>query len=408
MHKQLVYRLVIIALASLLSACTEIKLSEHQTPQSVQELPYKYYVSVGQVRQATDGGFVTVVSRTVSNRGVGDYASPYLIRYEVVLIKTDAAGQLQWIKPVWSNSKHGSSRPVIHPLADGNYLVFLTYPTDEIINSTSPEYALIQVSSTGDVIAQLPTGGNKMPSFFETVGVVSVPGNGFYVKGQMPDNSSKIIPYILRFDEQGRILWRQGYTEAGVVGGTYGLAATADGGLILSRYGTNSGSSTSGILGKINATGQMTWLKRYTDIGAELVTELSDKGYLLLGKAPSSSNAMTLFRLDSTGVLQLSKQYTAPAGGTLTPRGIYATANAYVLVHLSASSGIALLTTDEVGNEQNRLSIGVAGDYAYNGDYTHLADGSFVFAIWNAGTVSLIKTQADKTVQWRSIVASLK
>ena len=408
MYKMMVYRLLILTLAGLLNACTEIKLSERQTLQSAQELPYKSYQLVGQVRQATDGGFITVLPRAVSNRAVGDHTDPYLIRYEVVLIKTDAAGQPQWTKPVWFNGKHGSDRPVVHPLADGSYLVFLTYASDEIPYTTNPEYALIRVNSVGDVVAQIPTGGAKMPPFFETVGGISAPDNGFYVQGQTVDNNSRIVPYILRFDEQGRVLWRQGYNEAGVAGGTYGSAATSDGGLILSRYGTNSISATDGILLKINSAGQPVWLKRYADVGANMVTQLPDKGYLLLGTARSPSNAMTLFRLDSAGVLQLSKQYASLPNEVITPRGIYATANAYVLIHNTLSNGIALLTTDGAGNEQSRQPVGGKNDNLYNGDHTRLADGSFVFAVTDAGSVSLIKTKPDKTVQWRSVIASNK
>ena len=188
-----------------------------------------------------------------SNYGPGttNYSSPAASRYEVAVIKTDRQGKLLWNKMAWSGPSSSSSRPLIHPLSDGGYFVLLLV-RQNLNERNYLEMLLIHISSTGEVINRQSVGGLRQDDSFKAVGIRSLPDNGFIINGYTITATGP-APVLTRFDAQGHLQWQQTY---GPIANTYDLAATSDGGFMLSWANYISAQNNESLFLKISANGE--------------------------------------------------------------------------------------------------------------------------------------------------------
>ncbi len=370
-------------------------------------MPHKTYTDVGNVCQASDGGFATALMRTASSQTSGSYnSSLYVSRQEVAVVKTDGAGQVQWTKLAWSGIGADGYKPMIYPLTGGGYLVSLS--TRQYRQSTSngsyQVLVIIQLDGSGEVLRQQVIEEAKLDGSFRAQGILSVADKGFVISGFVYTNA-RPVPFLMRFDAQGQLQWSRSYAQVTPVPNSYDLAATADGGLILSWFGYGNGDYESFLL-KTDATGQQTWLRKYGLLAASSVSETKDQGFVMLGKN-SRNTMLVMFRLDKNGNVSWTQVY-APGSGKpyVTPLSIFALDNAYVLTYSGSSGDNELLTTTLLGTEQSRQTVdGIFVSAAGNG-ILPVADGTFIFLGRNSsGSIILTKTKSDKSVQWSSKIA---
>ncbi|WP_018619241.1 hypothetical protein [Spirosoma luteum] len=393
-------------LFGLLTACesiTPIKPGVNQAPIQEEELPHKIYQNAGNVCSAADGGLTTVLLRIASNYGPGttNYSSPAASRFEVAVIKTDRQGKLLWKKMAWSGPSSSSSRPLIHPLSDGGYFV-LVLVRQNLNERNYPEMLLIHISSTGEVINRQSVEGLKQDDSFKAVGIYSLPDKGFIISGYT-STAAGPAPVLTRFDAQGHLQWQQTY---GPIANTYDLAATSDGGFMLSWANYISAQNNESLFLKISANGEQEWLKKYGYfIASPVLSETNDKGFVLFGRFTGNSANTVLYKLTKDGHIEWVKLYPLPTGQFSTPLGVFPSGSDYVLVHATNDS-VELLTTTLTGDEQSRRS--VSGSLTKeNGDLIRLLDGSFVLVgPSSSGGFSLTKTNPDKTLHWRSPIAT--
>lgn len=393
---------------SLLSACERIELSVSQTPIPNQEFSYKTYQGIGNTCQATDGGLVTILAGSGSNRPLGQYTSTnlYVERREITVVKTDLQGQSVWTRLVWAGSAYtdASSRPLIFPMSDGGYAVFLSFQQYK----PDKRPVVVRLSNTGEVLSQQPLMGLQVADAFVTQKIVALPDKGFIISARTVGSSPALV--LMRFDERAQLLWNRTYDQS--LANTYSMAATSDGGLLVAWSGYSSaGSQYETYLLKTAMDGQQSWFKKYAFSGADpVVSEASDKGYVLLERVVSTSTnpaSLILYKLDREATVEWSKLYAPSGGQFITPRGVVASGDAYMALYTSSSSGMELLTTDLSGAEQNRHRInGPSSSDTYSG-ILRLSDGSFVYDGRSVqGPFFLTKTKPDKTLQWSVPIAT--
>jgi hypothetical protein len=142
--------LLLLSLGGLFTACQRIELGQSQTPILDQDLPHKTYQTLGNTCQAPDGGLVTILTRMASNQTLRSYTYTSVIGYEVVVIKTDLQGRNQWSRTIAGTAPGPiNGRPVIHPLREGGYLVFLMQNTYQSTQNQVP--FMIHLTNAGDV-----------------------------------------------------------------------------------------------------------------------------------------------------------------------------------------------------------------------------------------------------------------
>ena len=405
--------LLLLSLGTLLSACERIELSVHQTPIQEQDVPYKQYETIGNSCQAADGGITTVLLRTASSQAAFSYNSgtPYVERSEVVVIKTNPQGQVEWTKIAWSGVRSSYFRPLIHSLNDGGYWVFL-YSLHYTTTSSNTVPTLVHLNSVGGVLTTQTVVGVNLNVSFLAQSIFPLADKGFLISGLAYDGTKR-VPSLMRFDKQGSLQWTHLYAQVTQTPNAYDLAATTDGGFILSWYGWNSAQKTDeSYLLKLDAAGQAVWFRNYALFAARMVSQAADGGCVLQGIITSSLQSVYLYKLDKDGGIQWVRAYPLNAGtgqNLVTPLGIVTSADSYVLVYSASTSTINLITTNGAGDEQSRQSIDGPSMSMDNGDVLYLSDGSFVFsgkARSSYKTVVLTKTKPDKTFQWTSTIAT--
>jgi hypothetical protein len=310
------------------------------------------YDAVYDVIQTDDGGYIAV----------GNSASfdPTFTYYDVYLIKTDAAGNLQWERTFGTPGKESGYG--FNSTSDGGYIIVgaKTDPTD----FTSDVY-VIKVDGSGNLQWEQTYGGavnEKARAVQQTL------DGGYVVFGD--SNSFATVEfeqdmYVIKLDANGAKQWET------VIGGDYtewtwdGMQ-TADGGYVVVGD-TRSYSAPVGwadvYLVKLDANGQQVWAQTYGDINIDTgrsVIQTADGGFMIAGESqPSGFTAYQayLIKTDPTGVMQWSQTYGAPTLHTVA-RCIKATAGGgYIVagdqnVPVGLDKDAYLLKVDALGVEQ--------------------------------------------------------
>lgn len=243
------------------------------------------------VKQTTDGGFI--LFGFTNSFGAGGY--------DMYLVKTDSAGNLQWQK---------------------------TY------GDTANDYGY-SVSQTAD-------GGYILAGSTRSYG------------------SGNLDAALIKTDSAGNQQWAKYFGGTGNDGG-YDVSITNDGGYALAGYTYNFGATLDdAMLIKTDSAGNQQWLKHYGGAGndrALSVMQTIDHGFILGGYTNSSGNGsedMYLIKIDSSGTQQWDKTF----GGALSDKAysIDITGNnGYVLAGITSSFGAGgsdmyIVKTDTSGN----------------------------------------------------------
>lgn len=317
---------------------------------------YKTYGTTGDdyaysLAKTADGGYA-LFGYTVPGglfTGVSDYW----------LIKTDAAGNVQWNKTYGAPT---TSEYLTHGIrtADGGYAM-VGYNGTVVSGPQISSIWLVKVDSAGNMEWNKTYGGKENNVGFNVIQA----GDGGYVIAGITNSSgaSGYDAWLIKTDSSGKLEWNKTY------GGTlyetwYSVVQTVDGGY--AAVGATNSSGAGGMdlwLGKIDSAGNMQWNKTFGGTGTEYGSSIaltSDGGYVIGGYTDSFGAGNTdvwMIKTDSYGNAQWTRTFGGSAAdGALTPHGIAQTADGgYVITSYEYSFGAGgadaiLIKTDATGN----------------------------------------------------------
>jgi hypothetical protein len=252
------------------------------------------------VKQTSDGGYITV-ARTKSFEDTN--------RWDVLLIKTDPNGNLQWGR-VYSNSLLDDEPADVIETSDGGYLVVGGAQSRR--SSSQNEILVMKINSSGDLRWVRWFGDTIYQD--QAYSVKRTSDGGYIVAGRTGSyGSGNADIFLMKLDGSGNVVWARAYGSSGPDFG-YDVQITSDGGFVVVGYYTSSG-DTSSIIVKTNSSGNVQWYRVLggTQMDAFYsVDQTSDGGFIASGithSFGSGSADVFLARLASSGTLQWSKIY---------------------------------------------------------------------------------------------------
>jgi len=345
------------------------------------------------VKQTSDGGYIIVGSTELGTRG-----------YDVLVIKTDAKGNLLWTKHYGgSGDDFGRS---VQQTEDGGYIVL-----GEYAGSSSRQMWLIKLNSEGDQEWSRDYGYNDTS---ETAAEVQVTSDGGYIligSTHYTYGPSKSA-FLVKTDGLGNTQW---YKEKGYDGryeNGASIQQTSDGGYIFT--GMTDAFDRGPIvyygdiwLVKLGQDGGTIWYPHY---GMEDVLEqgtsvrqTTDGGYIVAGETgPLSNIDILLYRFDSSSKLLWGLR---KLGGPQSDWGAVVRQTSdrgYIISASTYSYGVGgsdgyLIKTDAYGNTLWTNTFGGPGnDYFRSVEQT--ADGGYIMTGYTesytngASDIFLVKT----------------
>ena len=299
------------------------------------------YDEAQSIKQTSDGGFIMV-----GQTATVDYAG------DVYLVKTDANGVLVWSTAFGTATKFDFGYSV-RQTSDGGYIIA------GLTNSTGAglrDVLLIKTNSTG-VLQWSKTYGGAADD--EARSVEETADGGFIVSGFTQSYGSGYQMYLIKTNSTGNVTWSKTFGGGGFELG-YSVKQTSDGGYVLLGYSDSYGSGLYDVLLlKLSAIGSITWSKTYggtADDYGLCIHITTDGGYIISGRTSSygaGGGDYYLIKTDVNGVHQWSKAY----GGTAVDQAgnVRQTADGgYILTGYTMSFGAGireayLVKTDATG-----------------------------------------------------------
>jgi hypothetical protein len=221
------------------------------------------------VQQTSDGGYI-VAGHTYSF-GAGDF--------DIFLIKTDANGNLQWAK-TYGGTYWDDARSV-QQTSDGGYIVAGFTVS---FGAGNYDFFLIKTDASGNVQWAKTYGGGPMD---EPSSVQQTSDGGYIVAGWTSSFGAYYWDiFLIKTDANGNVQWAKTYGVTDWDEG-YSVQQTSDGGYIVAgSTGPFGVGSSDIILIKTDANGNVQWAKTYGGTGwdfAHYVRQTSDGGYIVAG-----------------------------------------------------------------------------------------------------------------------------
>jgi hypothetical protein len=288
------------------------------------------------VRQTSDGGYI-VAGQTDSFNGVG----------QILLTKFTSTGAFQWASTL-GNASDSAAGLSVQQTADGGYIV-TGFPGGAIGG-----LGLLKYDSAG----QLQWLKRASSTNFYGQSVQQTSDGGYVVTGSIQGNVYDLA--LLKFDGSGNLQWSQ---RAGGDGYEIGnsVQQTFDGGYIVA--GTTASFGAGGqdlLLLKYDSTGSLQWSRisgqAFDDIG-DSVQQTSDGGYIVGAHITSTSGAsgVLLQKYDGSGTLQWAK--VIGIGPNAGAASVQQTLDGGYLVTASVGAGgggsgsdVLVIRTDASGN----------------------------------------------------------
>jgi hypothetical protein len=354
------------------------------------------------VRQTSDGGYI--VAGYTRSFGAGGR--------DIFLIKTDANGNVQWAKTYggtgwdWAYS--------VQQTSDGGYIVAGETTS---FGAGWDDIFLIKTDANGNVQWVKTYGGTS----FDWANFVRQTSDGGYIVAGYTTSFGAENFFLIKTDANGNIIWAKAY--GGTSGEeAYSVQQTSDGGYIVAGETGSFGAGEHDIfLIKTDANGNVQWAKTYGgtyDDLAYYVQQTSDGGYIVVGETFSFGvgyEDIFLIKTDANGNVQWAKTY----GGANSEKGytVQQTSDGgYIVAGETTSFGAGgwdffLIKTDANGNRiWAKTYGGTSHDAAYPVQQT--LDGGYIVAGWTlsfgAGGVDifLVKTDANGNIGSCGIVGN--
>jgi hypothetical protein len=235
------------------------------------------------VQQTSDGGYI--VAGGTSSFGAGG----------VFLIKTDANGNV-----IWAKTYGGAGASSVQQTSDGGYIL-----AGETGSWPNYDIFLIKTDANGNIIWAKTYGGTDRDWAYS---VQQTSDSGYIVAGTTLSFGAGWHDFLLiKTDANGNLQWAKTY------GGTYyefasSVQQTSDGGYIVAGWTNTFGAGGSdAFLIKTDANGNVIWAKTYggtNSEGASSVRQTSDGGYIVAGDTRSfgaGGSDIFLIKTDANG-----------------------------------------------------------------------------------------------------------
>jgi uncharacterized delta-60 repeat protein len=355
------------------------------------------------VQQTSDGGYI--VEGYTGSFGAG--------RSDILLIKTDANGNIQWAKTYGGTNDDRASS--VQQTSGGGYIV-AGYTNS--FGAGNYDFFLIKTDANGNLQWAKTYGGT---SDDRASSVQQTSGGGYIVAGYTNSfGAGNYDFFLIKTDANGNIIWAKTY------GGTsddyaYSVQQTSDGGYILAGYTRSfSVGSYDIFLIKTDVNGNVIWAKTYGETGGDYafsVRQTSDGGYIVAGYTYSFGAGyydIFLVKIDANGNIIWAKTY----GGTNQDfaRSVQQTSDGgYIVAGYTRSFGagyydIFLIKTDANGNIQWAKTYG-GTDWDEASSVQQTSDGGYIVAgltySFGVGDIFLIKTDANGNIGSCSIVQNV-
>jgi hypothetical protein len=232
------------------------------------------------VQQTSDGGYI-VVGWTLSF-GAGNW--------DIFLIKTDAKGNIQWAKTYGGTDD--DSAYSVQQTSDGGYIVAgYTRSFGE-----GSDILLIKTDANGNIQWAKTYGGESS----ERASSVQQTSDGGYIVAGYTNSfgAGEVDIFLIKTDANGNIQWAKTYGGARD-DRAFSVQQTSDGGYIVAGETESFGAGERDIfLIKTDAKGNMQWAKTYGGTSydwAFSVQQTYDGGYILAGITGSFADGVGIF-----------------------------------------------------------------------------------------------------------------
>jgi hypothetical protein len=262
------------------------------------------------VQQTSDGGYI--LAGTTISFGAGDD--------DIFLIKTDANGNVQWAKTY--GGTYSDYAYSVQQTFDGGYIVAGVTVS---FGAGWPDVFLIKTDANGDTVWAKTYGGTNYDDAFS---VQQTFDGGYIVAGRTwsfgagwPD------VFLIKTDAFGNLQWAKTYGGTGQ-DGALSVQQTSDGGYIVAGYTASFGAGSFDVfLIKTDANGDTIWDKTYGGTNSDNalhVQRTSDGGYIVAGFTYSfgaGSADIFLIKTDANGNIGSCGivKDTSPTVNTVSP-----------------------------------------------------------------------------------------
>ena len=255
--------------------------------------------------QTSDGGYL--LAGATRSFGAGSF--------DLWLVKTDSAGNLEWNK-TYGGPDHDGAASVLQTSDGGYVLGAYTYSWGAGLE----DLWLVKTDSAGNLEWNKTYGG---PYCDWPMTILKTNDCGYAFAGsRMPGPSETHAHaedfWLVKADSAGNFEWNKSYGGPCYDWTTTGLQ-TSDGGYVIVGYTNSSGvGSLDFCMVKTDSAGNLEWNKTYGGPeadGASSVLQTSDGGYLLAGATRSFGAGLEdfwLVKTDSQGNIQWDKTYGGP------------------------------------------------------------------------------------------------
>jgi hypothetical protein len=253
-------------------------------------------------QQTSDGGYI--MAGWTNSSGWGGF--------NFLLIKTDANGNIQWAKAY--GGIYWDEATSVRQTSDGGYIVVgWTYS----FGTGSQDVLLIKTDANGNV-QWAKTYGRTIWDEFYPKSVQQTSDGGYIVAGYIFSYlTTREYIFLIKTDANGNVQWAKTY------GGTWGEEAysvqqTSDGGYIVAGSTASGAGGGDAFLIKTDANGNVQWAKTYGGSNWDVaysVQQTSDGGYIVAGLTESFGAGWGdafLIKTYANGNIQWAKTY----GGT--------------------------------------------------------------------------------------------
>jgi hypothetical protein len=251
------------------------------------------------VVQTSDGGYA--LAGYTNSFGIGGN--------DVYLVRTDSSGNMQWNK-TYGGPNRDEGYSVIQT-GDGGYAI--AGYTDSF-GAGSYDFSLVKTDAAGN-IQWNKTYGTPFEDYGRSI--VQTSDGGYAIAGStMPNGDGFIRSWLVKTDAVGNMQWNQTYGKTNGFSDAYSLIETSDGGYALAGY-IRTDTWDFGLV-KTDSSGNMQWNKTYGGSNpqeAYSVVQTSDEGYAIAGATVpynTSREEFLLVKTDAEGTMLWNKTY----GGT--------------------------------------------------------------------------------------------
>jgi uncharacterized delta-60 repeat protein len=220
------------------------------------------------IQQTFDGGYI--LAGYTASFGAGSW--------DIFLVKTDANGNIIWAKTYGGTSSDTAYS--VQQTSDGGYII--AGYTRSFGTGWDEDVILIKTDANGN-LQWAKTYGGTWGAWSDYAHSVQQTSDGGYIVAGLTWSFGGI--FLIKTDANGNIIWVKTYWGT-ISDYAYSVQQTSDGGYIVAGYTTSFGAGGDILLIKTDANGNIIWAKTYGGTyqdWAYSVQQTSDGGYIVAG-----------------------------------------------------------------------------------------------------------------------------